>query len=411
MRRLAVALALGVLTLPSCNGVPEIPFPTPPPSGPYDCEDAAVTAAPFEVSPTGRYIVRRVNGAVGAAQAIQQLAQQFEMSNVEALGAINGFVASMAEANARELASRPGFLVAPDRVKSIPSPVQGNVSAESDPPGPVAGTRLWGLDRIDQRSLPLDGEFTPRGNSGNGVHAYIIDTGVSAHVDWDGRLGNGFSSVGGTPEDQHGHGTHVAGTVGGGQFGVAPAVTLHSVRVLNAQGSGSDSGVIQGIEWVQSECERHGEPCVANMSLGGDTSDALDLALCKLIGSGVFVAVAAGNDGLDACKYSPARVKQALTAMASDKRDGDASFSNVGPCGQCWAPGVDVTSARLGGGETTFSGTSMASPHLAGAAARILSEHPDWTQAQVYEEILRTATPGAIGSTESTPEQLLYVGY
>jgi subtilisin family serine protease len=424
-RRIAVLALAGALTFPACDGSQPIPnpceqFPDLPgcePGDPgggdgFDCDAAlgseilALTSegsVPFAASSTGRYIVTTRRGA----PTTRTLAQTYSMNNVQTLRA--GFAASMSEETARQLLRSPGVLrVEPDGVKSIPAPPDGDKQIQ-DFADPAASTRLWSLDRVDQRALPLDGDYTPGGNPGHGVHVYVIDTGISEHVDFAGRLSYGFTSVGGSPSDGHGHGTHVAGTVGGGQFGVAPAVTLHSVRVLNAQGSGSDSGVIQGIEWVEQDCLEKRWPCVANMSLGGSTSDALDLALCRLIRAGVFVAVAAGNDDLGACSYSPARVKQAITAMASDNRDAKAFFSNTGPCGDCWAPGVDVTSARLGGGETTFSGTSMSSPHLAGAAARILGEHPGWDAGQVFTAILDQATPGAVRFGD-TAEGLLYVG-
>ena len=390
MKKLLAVLVAGVVVLPACNGneppgdicdiVPELCQPGAP-GEPFDCaeklsarrralgQEGAVQS--FQVSPTGRYIVTTRGGQSGRTRALSAVGGAVKTLK-------NGFVALLDEDAAKELLKDPNVL-------SIEPDVEMRINAP---------TRHWGLDRIDARS-GLDGDFSPNG-TGRGVHVYVIDTGISPHPDFDGRLGNGASFVGGSSEDGHYHGTHVAGTVGGNQFGVAKEVTLHAVRVLDSNGSGSSSGVIQGIEWVQDECAAHGEPCVANMSLGGSTSDALDLALCNLIQSGVTVAVAAGNDGLDACKYSPARTQQALTVMASDRRDQAASFTNIGACGQLFAPGVDVISSIPGGGERTLQGTSMASPHVAGVAAVVLGNDPSLTQEEVYAEVLRLTTKDAI---------------
>jgi len=268
----------------------------------------------------------------------------------------------------------------------------------------------WGLDRLDQQDLPLGGSYT-YDFDGSGVNAYIIDTGIrTTHQDFGGRALDGFSAIGdgrGT-DDCNGHGTHVAGTVGGATWGVAKNATLWAVRVLNCVGSGTTAGVIAGLDWVTAN---RVTPAVANMSLGGGASDALDDAVRRSIAAGVTYAVAAGNNNRNACNYSPARVAEALTAGATTAADVRSSFSNFGACVDLFAPGSSITSAWLTSdvATNTISGTSMASPHVAGAAALYLHESPAATPAEVAAAIVGAATPGKVANAGAeSPNRLLF---
>jgi len=265
----------------------------------------------------------------------------------------------------------------------------------------------WGIDRIDQRNLPLSGTYTYNTTASN-VTAYIIDTGIStSHSDFGGRAINVYDSFGGTGNDCNGHGTHVAGTVGGSTYGVAKAVRLRGVRVLDCNGSGTWSGVIAGMDWVRLNATK---PAVANMSLGGGANSSVDTAATNLANSGVVVAVAAGNSNANACNYSPARASGVLTVAASDRYDAKASFSNYGSCVELYAPGVSITSAwhTTTSATNTISGTSMASPHVAGVAALYLAYNPGSSTSTVNSWIINNATTGVIsGNIIGTPNRLL----
>jgi subtilisin family serine protease len=274
----------------------------------------------------------------------------------------------------------------------------------------------WGLDRIDQRALPLSTTFGYL-NTGGGVKAYIIDTGIrTSHTDFDGRAIDGRDTVDGSlpAADCNGHGTHVAGTVGGSRYGVAKGVTLVAVRVLDCSGSGTWSGVIAGVDWVTAD-HVAGQPAVANMSLGGGASSAVDAAVRNSIADGVSFAVAAGNGNVggkaqDACKYSPARVTEAMTVGAVDTTDRKASWSNYGSCVDWFAPGVGITSAWSSSdtATNTISGTSMATPHSTGVAALYLQSNPSASPATVRDALYDLTTKGIVTFSKTLNNHLLY---
>ena len=270
----------------------------------------------------------------------------------------------------------------------------------------------WGLDRIDQTSLPLNSTYSYNSN-GSGVTAYIIDTGIlTTHSEFVGRTASGYSAIndGNGTSDCNGHGTHVAGTVGGNIFGVAKGSSLVPIRVLDCAGSGSNSGVIAGINWVIANHES-GVPAVANLSLGGGANSALDTAVTNLVNDGVVVAVAAGNSNADACRTSPARVPLAITVGATEKTDKRSSFSNFGKCLDVFAPGTGIESAWITSSSSTrtISGTSMASPHVAGVAALVLQANPNWTPAQVSAKIIDGSTKNVVTNPgKSSPNRLLF---
>jgi subtilisin family serine protease len=271
----------------------------------------------------------------------------------------------------------------------------------------------WGIDRIDQRDLPLSGTYTYEA-TGAGVRSYIIDTGIrNSHQEFGGRASSGYTSIsdGRGTDDCNGHGTHVAGTVGGTVYGVAKQTALIAVRVLNCQGSGTTSGVIAGVDWVTAN---HIKPAVANMSLGGSASSTLDAAVANSIAAGVTYVVAAGNSNASACNYSPARVADAITVGATTSTDARASYSNFGSCLDLFAPGSSITSAwyTSNTATNTISGTSMASPHVAGVAALVLQGSPGASPASVTSAITSNATTGKVTSAGSgSPNRLLFMGF
>jgi subtilisin family serine protease len=273
----------------------------------------------------------------------------------------------------------------------------------------------WGIDRIDQRDRPLNGTFVYT-RTGAGVKAYIIDTGIrQTHTQFGGRAIHGFTAIndGRGSTDCNGHGTHVAGTVGGSTYGVAKGVTLVAVRVLSCSGSGSTSGVIAGVDWVRGN-HAAGQPAVANMSLGGGVSASLDAAVNNCINDGVTFAIAAGNSNANACNSSPARVAAAITVGSTTSSDARSSFSNFGSCVDLFAPGSSITSAwsTSNTATNTISGTSMATPHVAGVAALYLQGSPSASPSTVRNALVNNATTNRLTNIGSgSPNRLLFTNY
>jgi subtilisin family serine protease len=358
-------------------------------------------AAAAPVTATGTYIVSLAPGSV--ADPVAQLAATRLGASVDHVytAALTGFAVTLPTTEAARLTGLPGVAaVEPDRPVRL-------TTTESEAP--------WDLDRVDQRALPLSSSYSYTA-TGAGVTAYVIDTGIRfSHTDFGGRAVSGYDAIdGGTADDCNGHGTHVAGTVGGRRYGVAKGVRLVAVRVLDCAGGGTTAGVIAGIDWVTAH-HVAGAPAVANLSLGGAGSTAIDQAVQRSIASGVTYAVAAGNgdaagNPLDACTSSPARVAAALTVGATDATDAPASFSNYGSCVDLFAPGVDVTSdwETSDTAANTLSGTSMATPHVAGVAALYLQSHPTASPATVSSAVLALSTKHEVNTTRTAHNDLLY---
>ena len=407
--REALALTAAALTtavLAGCHADATGPRDAPTVAAPA----ARATASIGDVVP-GQYVVlfrreRMAASTVTAGElAARKLAGGRGVLRRTFTHAVQGFAAELSDSAVAALQADPDVaLVATDPV----------VHASA---GQVETSAPWGLDRIDQMWLTLDGQYHYTA-SGAGTSVYIVDTGINlTHTEFGGRAVTGVDYVtsGGTATDCNGHGTHVAGIVGGATFGVAKNARLVAVRVLDCSGSGEGSTVIAGLDWVaQQKSASPGTPMVVNMSLGGGAAPVLDSAVARIVAAGVTVVVAAGNSTVDACTTSPARAPDAITVAATDASDNFASFSNYGACVDIAAPGVSVPSAYIGSNTATatLSGTSMASPHVAGAAALYLSVNPAATPAQVTTALTSNAVGGPIqGLPANTTARLLDVEF
>jgi subtilisin family serine protease len=367
---------------------------------------AAFGAASPAASDRASYIVVLRDSVANPAAVAEQHAARFggTISHVYS-HALKGYSVTLPSAAAPALAQAPGVAyVEPD----------GVVTADTTQSGAT-----WGIDRIDQRSLPLSGTYTYTA-TGSGVTAYIIDTGIRfTHTQFGGRAVKGVDEVtpGGSAADCNGHGTHVSGTVGGSTYGVAKSVRLVAVRVLNCSGSGTTSGVIAGVDWVTGN-HAAGAPAVANMSLGGGASTSLDTAVNNSINDGVSYAIAAGNGDIfgnpqNACNFSPARVAAAMTISATNSTDTKASWANYGSCVDWFAPGVSITSAWYSSdtATNTISGTSMATPHTAGVAALYLQGNRGASPATVRTALFNLTTKSIVKSSNTVNNHLLFTNF
>jgi subtilisin family serine protease len=394
MRLRSALLATSAFALAACQASDEIAAPS------TDASFAATPAAASQRIPN-RYIVVLRNDA----RDVPGLARGLAAAHGGSVGhvyeaALKGFSITLgSETAANAIARNPNVaFVEPDQEMTA-SIVQSGAT--------------WGLDRIDQRLLPLSTTFTYTATASN-VTAYIVDTGIlPGHTEFGARASTGYDAI--TPTapkaDCNGHGTHVAGTVGGNTYGVAKGVALVGVRVLDCNGSGSNAGVIAGVNWVAANAKK---PAVANMSLGGGASTALDAAVNGAINAGVTFVVAAGNSNRNACNYSPARVANAITVGATTNTDARASYSNFGSCLDIFAPGSGITAAwhTSTTALNTISGTSMASPHVAGVAALYLATNTAATPATVRNALVNNATTNRVTSAGSkSPNRLLFTAY
>ncbi|MCX2948677.1 S8 family peptidase [Lentzea sp. NEAU-D7] len=317
------------------------------------------------------------------------------------VASVRGFAVKLDEAAARRLAADP----------SVAYVQQDGWASISD----TQTSPTWGLDRIDQANLPLDQRFTYP-NTASNVTAYVLDTGIyKAHTEFEGRAVDGYDFIDNDSDasDCQGHGTHVAGTVGSKTYGVAKKVGLVAVRVLDCSGNGQYSQIIKGIDWVAQNAKK---PAVANMSLGGGADSTVDSAVKRAIAAGVTFGLAAGNNNGNACNTSPARVPEGITVAASDSADKRSIYtggqaSNWGSCVDLFGPGSNITSTRNGGGTTSMGGTSMATPHVVGAAALYVSANPSATPAQVRDALVNNATTGKITDLQGSPNKLLNISF
>jgi len=371
-------------------------------ASPAQAAEGEIRATDAQEKVPNSYLVKLKDSAVGAASTestANQVAASVGGGVDRVFGtALRGFTVKLSEGQAKRLAANPAVeYVEQDQVFHVDT-------TQTNPPS-------WGLDRIDQANLPLSSSYNYT-STGAGVTAYVIDTGVRiSHSTFGGRASNGYDFVDNDAiaQDGNGHGTHVAGTIAGSQYGVAKGAKIVGVRVLDNTGQGTTAGVVAGIDWVTANAVK---PAVANMSLGGGVSTTIDAAVRRSIASGVTYAVAAGNSNLNANTSSPARVTEAITVGATERTDARASYSNFGTVLDLFAPGSGITSSwnTSDTATNTISGTSMATPHVVGAVARYLQNHTTATPAQVSAALVAAATPNKVTNPGSgSPNRLLFL--
>jgi subtilisin family serine protease len=410
LRALAAAVALIAAAAPLSAASAASPGPS---AGPGTVSTPRSEPAPLARSAAaipGQYIVTLKKG-VKPETAVQEAAPAvkplFTYTSV-----INGFAARLSPAQLTAVRALPGVEAVEEDGTATASPLPAGTrtgAAAVQAASRLAPASSWGLDRIDQPYLPLNNEFNVN-RDGAGTTVYIVDTGLDyGHTEFGGRAVPGFDAIGDgrNGADCNGHGTHVAGTVGGATYGVARRATLVSVRVLGCDSRGSWSGIIAGFDWISRNAR---QPAVLNGSLGGPRTQAVNNAATAVSLNGVLPVIAAGNEAVDACTVSPASADRVVTVGATDHTDTETDFSNFGPCLWMYAPGSAIQSARLGGGSVALDGTSMASPHVAGVAALYKSANPSATPEQTAVWLADQSTKNVLTVSKNSPNRLLYTG-